>query len=126
MDQQQITICGCGWLGLELAKSLVKQNYTVYGTKQSTIDAQALATFGIQGIPLTLPIDFEPLDTEQQRTLQRAFAADLLVINVPPGRYPNSAEDFKQKYRVYRILQNKQVVKGVIYQHDRGLCRLSG
>lgn len=121
MDQQQITICGCGWLGLELAKSLVKQNYTVYGTKQSTIDAQALATFGIQGIPLTLPIDFEPLDTEQQRTLQRAFAADLLVINVPPGRYPNSAEDFKQKIQSLSHLAKQAGCKKVLFISTTGV-----
>lgn len=121
MDKQQITICGCGWLGLALAKFLVKQGFNVYGTKQSHIDAQALATFGIQGLPLVLPVDENQLDNQQQAGLQQAFSSDLLVINVPPGRYPNSAEDFKQKIQSLSHLAKQSGCKKVLFISTTGV-----
>ncbi|HCH01440.1 MAG TPA: protein yeeZ precursor [Vibrio sp.] len=121
MDKQQITICGCGWLGLALAKSLVQQGFNVYGTKQSHIDAQALATVGIQGLPLVLPVDENQLDTQQQAALQQAFATDLLVINVPPGRYPNSAEDFKRKIQSLSHIAKQAGAKKVLFISTTGV-----
>ena len=32
IPNNRIGVLGCGWLGLPLAKSLIKNNYTVYGT----------------------------------------------------------------------------------------------
>ncbi|WP_089123745.1 NAD-dependent epimerase/dehydratase family protein [Vibrio algivorus] len=121
MDKQQITICGCGWLGLALAKSLVQQGFDVYGTKQSDIDAQALATFGIQGLPLVLPVDINQLDNQQQAALQQAFASDLLVINVPPGRYPNSAEDFKRKIQSLSHIAKQAGTKKILFISTTGV-----
>ncbi|WP_305829279.1 hypothetical protein [Photobacterium leiognathi] len=39
----QVAICGCGWLGLPLAKALYQQGYNVYGTKTALADAKLLA-----------------------------------------------------------------------------------
>ena len=106
----------CSWsvIGLE-------QGLTVYGTKQSVIDAQALATFGIHGLPLVLPVDVNQLDNQQKVTLQQAFASDLLVINVPPGRYTNSAEDFKQKIQSLSHIAKQAGCKKVLFISTTGV-----
>lgn len=97
MNQQQISICGCGWLGLPLAKSFVQNKFSVFGSKQSPDDVQALLKEGINGVALSLPINLDLLIESNTSNLASFFQFNVLVINVPPGRSTNSAEVFKQK-----------------------------
>lgn len=97
MNQQQISICGCGWLGLPLAKSFVENGFSVFGSKQSPDDAQALLKEGINGVALSLPINLDSFMESNHSVLKTFFQFNVLVINVPPGRQANSAEVFKQK-----------------------------
>lgn len=118
---QKITICGCGWLGLEIAKSLVQQGFNVYGTKQSDIDAKALNSCGIQGLPLVLPVDLKLLDNQQQTVLQHAFSSELLVINIAPGRHLNSAQAFKEKIQSVSYLAKQSGCKKVLFISTTGV-----
>ena len=112
-------------LGLALGQSLVQQGLTVYGTKQSVIDAQALATFGIHGLPLVLPVDVNQLDNQQKVTLQQAFASDLLVINVHRAVIQIVPKISNKKYRAYRILQNKLAVKKYYLSAQQGFMPIA-
>ncbi len=77
----KVSICGCGWLGLPLARHLKKAGFRVQGTKRTEAAAQALCDEGIKGFPLTLP-----LTNEQLPVTNDFFDCDVMVLNVPPGR----------------------------------------
>ncbi|MGF1736068.1 SDR family oxidoreductase [Photobacterium satsumensis] len=89
----KISICGCGWFGLPLAKHFVALGIETWGSKQDTEKAKALAESGIQGIALSLPQSLEE-PTAITPQIKPFFNTDLLVINVPIGRGEGAADDF--------------------------------
>ncbi|PSU35151.1 NAD-dependent epimerase/dehydratase family protein [Photobacterium lutimaris] len=94
----KISICGCGWFGLPLAKHFVQLGIETWGSKQDTEKAQALAESGIHGVALTLPLSLEdPAALAPQ--IKQFFNTDLLVINVPPGRGKDAAEELIAKIK---------------------------
>lgn len=118
MNQQQITVCGCGWLGLPLARELVQQGFTVFGTKQSALEANNLTAFGIHGLPLVLPREHtEHINLE----LSQTFQSDCVIINIPPGRHPHSAEHFKLKVQSVSDLAKQSGCKKVIFISTTGV-----
>lgn len=74
---RSVSIIGCGWFGLPLAKQLLSDNFQVKGSKRTESAAQKLTTEGIEGFTLALPSD-SPLPSA-------LFNSDILVINLPPG-----------------------------------------
>jgi nucleoside-diphosphate-sugar epimerase len=86
----KVSICGCGWLGLPLAKYLVSQGFDVYGSKTSLEAAKQLESAGIHGIELTIPL--EPLQISSD--MKAFFSTDLLVINVPPRRRTVQSDEY--------------------------------
>ncbi|MBE1275060.1 SDR family oxidoreductase [Enterovibrio baiacu] len=83
-----VSVCGCGWLGLPLAESLVQSGYQVFGTKRVQADADALNTKGIQGVCFDV---YAPTASSNTDVL---FSADVLVVNIPPGRRNFERERF--------------------------------
>lgn len=88
----KISILGCGWLGFPLAKSLVKQGYTVQGSvsreeKIALLANEGIAPFQIQLSPAITGTDVHAfLDT------------DVLLIAIPPR-----AGKFGDDYHVAQI-----------------------
>ncbi|OEF26820.1 NAD-dependent epimerase/dehydratase family protein [Vibrio rumoiensis] len=115
MKQKQISICGCGWLGLPLAKSFVESDFSVFGSKRSLVDAQALSNDGIYGISLSLPINIDTLSQSDIQATSAFFQFDVLIINVPPGRQPNSADLFKQNIQNLSYLAKQFGGKKIIF-----------
>jgi nucleoside-diphosphate-sugar epimerase len=76
---KHIGIIGCGWFGLPLAKFLLQQGYRVSGTKRTQAGLTQLVEARIT--PCLLDLD-NPVASEP---LQQLLAADVLVINIPPG-----------------------------------------
>ena len=90
----QISIIGCGWLGLPLAKELIKKGYKVKGTTTSKDKLSALSKFDIDAY--YLQINSENIIGN----VQEAFSgSDVLVLNIPPGLRKNSEEDFFSKIK---------------------------
>lgn len=113
MDKnQQISLCGCGWLGLPLAAHLASQGYAVYGSKRNVEDLKTLQSLGIHGIALQLP--FTSVINENT-DLTLFFSADILIINVPPGRMANSAEQFKKNVMQLSALAKQHGTKKIIF-----------
>lgn len=75
-----ITIIGGGWLGQPLAKHLIRSGHNVVATRRSKDGVFALGNAGIKGICYTLGDDLTSND------LIPLFQADVLIINIPPGR----------------------------------------
>ena len=71
-----VSILGCGWYGLALAKDLIKEGITVKGSTTSPDKAAALSREGIQPYIIDLGKDHAPDNT--------FFECDVLVIAIPP------------------------------------------
>lgn len=95
---QNIGIIGCGWLGLPLAKSLVKDGYTVYGTTTVTDKIQSLETAGINAYIISL---FEDRIEGDIHTFLSNL--DILVINVPPRLRGEIKENFVKKMMLLHL-----------------------
>lgn len=80
-NMQTISILGCGWLGLELAKLLLRQQYLVKGSTTSPEKIEHLSSIGIQAFLL---------EVQAEKIVGSAvadfFDSDVLIINIPPGR----------------------------------------
>ena len=50
----QVSILGCGWLGLPLAKSLIEKGFSVNGSTTSVEKIPILESLGIQTSIVTL------------------------------------------------------------------------
>ncbi len=75
-----ISVLGCGWLGLPLAKQLVEMGHIVKGSTQT---ATKLAVLHQQGID---PYLIEVQKKIKGTNLPHFFKSGVLIINIPPGR----------------------------------------
>jgi nucleoside-diphosphate-sugar epimerase len=73
----QITIIGCGWLGLQLAESLIQKGNQVIGSTTQEKNLERLVSAGIE------PFIF----SDRYNTLpENALQSDLFVICIPPSK----------------------------------------
>ncbi len=102
-----VSILGCGWYGLELAKALVNKWVKVKG---STTSADKLPLFAAAGIEPYL-IDLSP---DNEVTDPNFFECDVLWISIPPkARTGNGSEYLAKMERLITLIttcQIKQVV----------------
>jgi nucleoside-diphosphate-sugar epimerase len=97
-----ISIIGCGWLGLPLAKSLVENNMTVKGSTTSAVKLALLKNNGINPYLIKL--------NPTQDDVSDFFKCDIIVINIPPR---NQQEDdyFHEKQLLY--LKQEAIKSGI-------------
>lgn len=81
-----VSILGCGWLGLPLGKALAEQGHTVIGTTTSEAKLPVLRQAGIQ--PVLLNFNPEPVGD-----LAALLQAEVLIISIPP-RASSQGDDF--------------------------------
>ncbi|TDE12443.1 NAD-dependent dehydratase [Dyadobacter psychrotolerans] len=82
IEKKRVSILGCGWLGLQLAKRLQELDITSE-IKGSTTSAAKLETFqkeGIQGVEFSLNPEF----SAGEEIITSFFDSDFLVISIPP------------------------------------------
>ncbi|MDT0557969.1 hypothetical protein RM697_04890 [Ichthyenterobacterium sp. W332] len=91
---KQISIIGCGWFGLPLAKQLLKQGYLVKGTTTSQEKLQHLKAFGI--LAYSLRVLEDSIDGNIEAVLE---GSDILVLNIPPGLRKNPNANYINKIR---------------------------
>ncbi|MGN7986860.1 SDR family oxidoreductase [Pedobacter sp. 22226] len=87
-----VSILGCGWFGLALAKKLVSLNYTVKG---STTSKEKLAILQAENIQPYL-VNFTAENIEADPAF---FEADALFICIPPKRNSTELHDYPQKIK---------------------------
>ncbi|MBB5634902.1 nucleoside-diphosphate-sugar epimerase [Pedobacter cryoconitis] len=80
---KKISILGCGWYGLELARELIKNNYTVKGSTTTPEKLDNLQKAGIIPYLINFSEEKDHFDIE-------FFNCDILIISIPPKR--SSAE----------------------------------
>lgn len=88
----QVSILGCGWLGLDLGKQLLKKNYTVKGSTTTPGKIPLLQEAGI--IPFTITVGEDSITGTITALLQ---GSECLIIAIPPGLLSGGGENFVSK-----------------------------
>ncbi|BDB56162.1 SDR family oxidoreductase [Flavobacterium ammonificans] len=88
----QISILGCGWLGLPLAKALLKKGFLAKGSTTSIEKISVLESAGIA--PFIIRLEEEKISDSITD-----FLADsqILIVDIPPKLRGNSNENFVAK-----------------------------
>jgi nucleoside-diphosphate-sugar epimerase len=87
---QTISVLGCGWYGLELAKTLVTKGYIVKGSCTNPEKLQTIANYKIQPFLINFEKDEENYDP-------LFFQTDVLFVCIPPKRSAGLQSDYPHK-----------------------------
>jgi nucleoside-diphosphate-sugar epimerase len=77
---KKISILGCGWLGLPLAKSLISKSYEVKGSTTSESKLEILKNAGIS--PFQIQLEENQIVGNIEDFLKET---DVLIVDIPPG-----------------------------------------
>ncbi len=94
-----ISILGCGWVGFPLAQQLISEGHAVKGSTTTEDKIKTLSQADIETYLITFNPDLNCEDCEG------FWDADLLIVDIPPGRGQDGVEDYFPK-----------VIKNVIEQ----------
>lgn len=92
-ENRAISILGCGWLGVPLAKHFIQKGIEVKGSVTSTDKFDLLTHAGI------LPFRIVVSDTEVIMDDPDFFHADVLIISIPPARTEDVEQVFPSQIR---------------------------
>ena len=117
---KKISILGCGWLGLPLAKSLLEKGFLINGSTTSIDKISVLRDAGINSFQIILPLssvaqssDF--LNIENSEIELFLENSELLIINIPPKLRGDSKENFVEKIETLLPFIEKSSVKKLIF-----------
>lgn len=107
---KQISILGCGWLGLPLAKSLIEKGYSVKG---STTSVQKIPVLKLAGIDaFEIEVSQTGITGEISSFLKNS---EILIIDIPPKLRGNSSENFVKKIENLIPFIEKSTVEKVVF-----------
>jgi nucleoside-diphosphate-sugar epimerase len=107
---KQISILGCGWLGLPLAKSLLEKGFSVKGSTTSLEKIPVLEIFGIQAFQIEL------FETEIKGQIDSFLEnSEILIIDIPPKLRSAASENFVKKIQYLIPFIKKSSVQKVIF-----------
>lgn len=87
-NKTQISILGCGWLGLPLAVQLIEKGYIIKGATTRPEKTDLLREKGIE--PFLIQLN----PAINQDHSPSFFDSDALVVNIPPGRSRSDVAGF--------------------------------
>lgn len=107
MIHKNISILGCGWLGLPLAKALIGNNFSVKGSTTSQEKISLLEESKIQ--PFLLSLNENEITDTIDAFLENS---EVLIINIPPKLRGNAAENFVKKIeKLIPFIEKSSVTK---------------
>ena len=107
---KQISILGCGWLGMPLAKSLLEKGFSIKGSTTSFEKISALESNGIQ------PFQIELSETEIKGEINSFLTnSEILIIDIPPKLRSISNENFVKKIQSLIPFIEKAKIEKVIF-----------
>lgn len=104
-----ISVLGCGWLGLPLARKLVEQGHVVKGSTTSRDKMNKLSAEGIT--PYEIKLYEEGVQGDLSSFL---MDVELLIIDIPPGLRKDPDADFTAKIGRLKAYIEKSAVRQVI------------
>lgn len=107
---KQISIIGCGWLGLPLAKHFISEGYTIKGSTTSVARLKLLQNANVNGFIVHLHES-----GIEGNLLECLEGSETLIINIPPGirNNPNKNHIAEITHLIEGI--EKSFVKNVLY-----------
>ena len=109
-----VSILGCGWYGKALAKKLLLTKISVKGSFTDAIKKEGLSLLGIQPYQVSINKDNELSDDD-------FFAADVLVISIPPKFRTGQGSEYLYKIKRIINLIERNKIKQVIYISSTGV-----
>lgn len=110
-----ISIIGCGWLGFPLARFLQEKGFAVKGSTTTPSKIKELSAINIQPFLLQLQEDGK-IPKEQSDNLSQLLKADILVLNIPPGRKnPNIEASFLTKIKTLLAGINNSPLQKILF-----------
>ena len=100
IKMKQISILGCGWLGLPLAKAILKEGFSVKGSTTSVEKLKTLENIGIQSFQFTLETNAAP-----DVLADFLAGSQTLIIAIPPK--------LRGKNKDYSEAENNSFVKKI-------------
>ncbi|WP_299258607.1 NAD(P)H-binding protein [uncultured Aquimarina sp.] len=89
---KQISILGTGWLGLPLAKTLLKEKYSIKGSTTSAHKLTSLKELGLD------PYIINVTENGSKGSIDSYLeGSEILIINIPPGLRKNPESNFVGK-----------------------------
>ena len=106
----KISILGCGWLGLPLAKALVSKGYSVKGSTTSEEKLAILENAGIE--PFLIALSENKATGNITDFLENS---EILIIDVPPKLRGSRTDNFVSKIRNIIPFIEKSAVQNVLF-----------
>lgn len=107
---KNVGVLGCGWLGLPLAKKLIEDGHTVYGTTTSSNKLGILENEGIHAFKVNLS------EKGIQGNIEGFLShIETLIINVPPKLRGKNSENFVEKMKYLHAEIKKNKVSKIIF-----------
>lgn len=106
----QISILGCGWLGLALAKVLLENNFSIKGSTTSVEKLSILENLGIQ--PYLIALSEDKTTGNLSDFLENS---KILILDIPPKLRGNSKENFISKIQNIIPFIEKSTVENLIF-----------
>lgn len=114
----RIAILGCGWLGIELAKKLKKENHEVRGSVANIENMAKLREAKI------IPYNIKLFEKGVQGDIRSFFSGcHVIIIAVPPGLRKNPKVNFVKKMRKVLPYVEKADPQKIIYISSTGVYK---
>jgi nucleoside-diphosphate-sugar epimerase len=106
----KISIMGCGWLGLPLAKALLQNGFSIHGSTTSVEKLKTLKKSEIQ--PFLIALQSDKLVGAIDEFLHESST---LIIDIPPKLRGINKEDFIAKIQLLIPYIEKSSIKNVLF-----------
>ncbi|MCF6131572.1 SDR family oxidoreductase [Flavobacterium wongokense] len=107
---KQISILGCGWLGLPLAKSLIGKGFSVKGSTTSADKIAVLKDVGIEAFQIE--VSESRITGGMDSFLKNS---EILIIDIPPKLKNVSSENFVKKIQNLIPFIEKSTIRKVVF-----------
>jgi nucleoside-diphosphate-sugar epimerase len=112
----QISILGCGWLGLPLAKALLEKGFSIKGSTTSSDKLSILENSGIQPYLIVLTPTLSKGEGEESENSSRFLQnSKILIIDIPPKLRGSGTENFVSKIKNFLPFIEKSAVENVLF-----------
>lgn len=105
----QISILGCGWLGLPLAERFIKEGFTVKGSVTSPEKTEILRAKGIVSFVINLN------EIDEVAVAEFLRGSDVLIIAIPPKVKDNTGLSYPEKIEILLPFIAKAAIRNVLF-----------
>ena len=100
---KQISILGCGWLGLPLAEVLLSKEFVIKGSTTSEQKRSILENARVK--PFVIDLGTDAIQGDVYSFLE---GSEILIIDIPPKLRKENSESFVDKIKFYLSLKEKE------------------